>query len=120
MSRQRIYLDYIHDMLENTEKAIGFVTGMNFEQFSVDEKTIYAVVRAVEIIGEASRKIPKDLRQTYSEIPWREIAGTRDKLVHDYFGVNLSVVWRTVQDDLPTLAKQLQTLLNDFGYFLLD
>ncbi len=72
MSRPRVYVDYVRDMLESAEKAIKFVEGMVFEQFTTDEKTVYAVVRAIEIIGEAARKIPKDLQETYSEIPWRE------------------------------------------------
>jgi uncharacterized protein with HEPN domain len=92
MSHPREYMDYVRDMLENAQKARKFVNGMGFEEFANDEKTVYAVVRAIEIVGEAARKIPKDLQKTYSEIPWREIAGTRDKLIHDYFGVNLSVV----------------------------
>lgn len=114
MNRGRVYSDYLRDMLESAVKATEFVSGMNFDDFRKDEKTIYAVVRALEIIGEAAKKIPKVLGDSYPEIPWREIAGTRDKLIHEYFGVNLLVVWRTVQDDLPILIRQLNKILDDF------
>ena len=116
MSAARVYLDYVWDMLVSSEKATSFVAGMGYEQFTRDEKTVYAVIRALEIIGEASKKIPDDLRNAYPEIPWREIGGTRDKLIHEYFGVNLTVVWRTVMEDLPVLSEQLRTLLQDFAY----
>ena len=115
MSGERVYLDYVRDMLGSAEKALEFVNGMGYAEFVEDEKTQYAVVRAIEIIGEAAKKVSKDLRGTYSEIPWREIAGTRDKLIHEYFGVNVSVVWRTVQEDLPGLIEQLGKLLDDFS-----
>ena len=114
---ERVYLDYIQDMLDSAEKAIRFVGDMQYEQFSVDDKTVFAVIRAIEIIGEASKKIPKEIRESYSKIPWREIGGTRDKLIHEYFGVNLSVVWRTVREDLLPLLKQLRVILEDFGYY---
>ena len=114
MSHPRVYLDYIRDMLDNSEKAFDFVKGMEFDKFVEDEKTVYAVLRAIEVIGEAARKIPKGLRETYSEIPWQDIAGTRDKLIPEYFGVNLSVIWKTVKEDLPLLIEQLKNLLDDF------
>jgi uncharacterized protein with HEPN domain len=68
------------------------------------------VIRNIEIIGEASKKISNDYKQTYRDIEWKEIAGMRDKLIHDYFGVNISVIWKTVQEDIPILAKELKKL----------
>ena len=107
----RIYIDYLRDMLENSNRAIQFIEGMNFETFSNDEKTIYAVIRAVEIIGEATRNIPEEIRIKYPEIPWRDASNMRNKLVHRYFGINLEVIWQTLNEDLPMLANALQEII---------
>jgi len=107
----RIYIDYLRDMLENANRAIQFTKGMNFESFSKDEKTVYAVIRAVEIIGEATRNIPEEIRTKYPEIPWRDAADMRNKLVHRYFGINLEVIWQTINEDLPMLANVLQEII---------
>jgi len=104
----RIYYD-------NAQKAIRFIDNLTLEQFEADEQVQYAVVRALEIIGEASKKIPDDVRQQYPEIPWRSMSGMRDKLVHDYFGVDVYVIWRTVKEDLPSMLHRLGKVLQDFG-----
>ena len=103
MKPKREFLDYLRDIQEALEKLEKFTRGMNFEAFAKDDKTSFAVIRALEIIGEAARKIPKSVRSRYPDIPWQDMAGMRDKLIHDYFGVDLRVVWKTLQ--LETSAK---------------
>ncbi len=108
---KREYEDYLRDMLENAEKALSFVQGMDYDDFCSDEKAVYAVIRALEIIGEAARQIPDDIRQANPEIQWREIAAMRNKLTHEYFGVNTKVIWRTVQEDLPIIIPHIKRIL---------
>jgi uncharacterized protein with HEPN domain len=108
---KREHGDYLQDMLENAEKALSFVQGLDYDGFCKDDKAMYAVIRAFEIIGEAARQIPEAVREANSEIPWREITGMRNKLTHEYFGVNTKVVWRTVQEDLPVIVPALKKML---------
>ena len=108
---KREYEDYLRDMLENAEKALFFVQGMDYDGFYKDDKAVYAVIPALEITGEATRQIPEDVRQSNSEIQWREIAAMRNKLTHEYFGVNTKVIWRTVQEDLPVIIPLLKKML---------
>lgn len=112
MKEGREYSDYLEDILDAIQKAADFIGKMTYVQFSRDEKTVFAVIRALEIIGEASKNIPDWVKTNNSEIPWREMAGIRDKLIHDYFGINLEVVWKTVKEDLPPLGRKLRSLLD--------
>jgi len=111
MKAGKEYKDYIQDILDAIGKIREFTDGMGFENFTNDDKTVYAVIRALEIIGEATKKIPESVRENHSDIPWREMAAMRDKLIHDYFGVNIEVVWNTIKEDIEPLYKKLQDIL---------
>lgn len=105
--------DYLQDILNTIDIATQFVESMTFEEFEADPKTIFAVTRAIEIVGEASKNIPQTLRDQYSHIPWKSITGMRDKVIHQYFGVNLQVLWETAQQDLPALKPSISEMLNN-------
>lgn len=114
MKSGRSYVDYLNDIESHAGKAQGFLEGFaSFEEFCQDERTLFAVVRALEVIGEASKHIPRAVRLQYSDIPWRGMTGMRDKVIHDYFGVDAEVVWRTVHEDLPPLREAIARILED-------
>jgi len=89
---KRIYRDYVLDILSSIQEFGEFIEGMNFEEFLKDRKTVNAVIRNLEVMGEAAKKIPSEIMDKCSEIPWKYIAGMRDKLIHEYHGVNLEIV----------------------------
>lgn len=111
MSPDREIRDYLDDILQAVTDAREFTRGMDLVEFTTDRKTVSAVVRSLEVIGEAVKKIPPELRDLRPEIPWAEAAGMRDKLIHEYFGVDLETVWQTVQDDLEGIRQAVEHLL---------
>jgi len=108
---KRDFIVYLKDMIDSSSKGINFISNMTYDEFIKDEKTQYALIRAIEVIGKASTKILKNIKDKFSEIPWREVSRMRNKLIHDYFGVNLKVVWKTGIEDLPDLKSKLQKMI---------
>ena len=104
-----IYEDYLDDIRSAIVEIADFTKGMSFEQFSNDKKTINAVLRSLEVIGEAAKKIPNSIRREHPDVPWQKMTGMRDKLIHDYSGVDYEIVWETIKVDLIQLEKNLHT-----------
>lgn len=103
----RFYLD---DMIGFAEKVIAYTDGLDQERF-VDSGLNYdATIRNLELIGEAATNIPDEVRQSYPQIPWRMVIATRNKLIHGYLGIDNDTLWSIIQDDVPVLLKELQTL----------
>lgn len=109
--KTRDYRDYIQDILDSINDIDNFIKGMNFEQFAKDKKTINAVVRSIEVIGEAAKKIPVSLRAKHPIIPWKKIAGMRDKMIHEYFGIDIEILWKASKDEMPQLKSLFQNVL---------
>lgn len=110
---KRDYRVYLNDILLSLYNAAHFIEGISYEEFVNDRKTISAVVRELEIIGEASKQIPASIRKKYPDIPWAEMAGMRDKLIHFYFGVDMAIVWKTVKNRIPKIEPLIQEVLNN-------
>ena len=113
MSNERTILDYLEDISGAISDIRSFIQGMSTDDFMADKKTVNAVIRGLEIIGEATGKIPKEVRMRYPNVPWDEIIGMRNRLIHEYFGVDLDIVWQTIQDDLMPLDAAIKAILND-------
>lgn len=108
--RQKSPLPFLNDILDSIEKIEKYCHNMAYDQFLQDEKTKDAVVRNLEIIGEAAKNIPDNIKEISSETAWKSMAGMRDKLIHEYFGVSYSTVWETVKGDLPLLKESIREL----------
>jgi uncharacterized protein with HEPN domain len=104
---------YIEDIIDALNSIEAYTKGLTYEGFVNDRKTVDAVIRNFEIIGEAAKQVPLSIREEYSKVPWRDMAGMRDKLIHGYFGIQLDVVWKTIIERLPPLRLLLLDALAD-------
>ena len=108
---ERSWRLYVQDMIEFGEKALSYTEGLDQSAFVADELTYDATLRNIELIGEAATHIPSDIREAHSEIRWREIVGTRNRVAHGYLGIDDDVIWYIIQDEIPDLLPRLRRLL---------
>jgi uncharacterized protein with HEPN domain len=108
---KRSYTEFLQDIIDAIDEAESFVDGVSLDIFTANREKILAVVKLLEIIGEAVKKIPDDKRKAYTHLPWKGIAGMRDMLVHEYWQVDVAVVWATVQQSLPELKLVVLDML---------
>ena len=107
---ERDFRLYCEDILDSGNAILQYIKGMSFEEFCKDRKTYSAVIREFEIIGEAAGKLPDELKQRPSTVEWQDIKDFRNLLAHEYFGVDLEIVWKIIQDDLPVLISEVKDI----------
>ena len=110
---KRTFRDYVEDILTSFEETQEFTQGLDFDAFAKDRRTVNAVVRSLEVMGEAAKRIPAEIRKKYPEIPWKRMTGMRDKLIHEYSGVDVEIVWGVVKMELPPLKPFFDQMLQD-------
>ena len=104
---------YLKDILEAMEAIERFVEGLVFDNFQKNDMVSSAVIRKFEIIGEASKNVPENIREKYPQLPWKEMAGMRDRLIHFYFGIKYDLVWHTVKDVIPRVKPVIRRILEE-------
>lgn len=110
MSKAQEITDYLNDIISAIADIEEFTLGMSYEVFSTDKKTVNAVIRSLEVLGEATKHIPSSFRKKHPDIPWSKMAGMRDVLIHDYMGVDLMTVWKVAQERLLELKPLFEEL----------
>jgi len=115
MRRKRIYSDYLRDIAHYAALAEELVAGLEYEQFAADEEKALAVLHALQIIGEAAARLPASVKQRYPDVPWADVVGMRNLIVHGYYVVDLEIVWKTVRQDLPPLQRAIAETSENLG-----
>ncbi|NOZ70205.1 MAG: DUF86 domain-containing protein [Deferribacteres bacterium] len=112
---KRDFRDSLLDIWKEIDHIERFSTSLDYEGLMKDEKALYAIVRCFEIIGEAAKNIPEEVKEKYSQIPWKDMAGMRDKLIHEYFGIDYEILWETIKQRIPELRREYLKLLEDYN-----
>ena len=106
---------YLKDILEAINEIEKYTQNIGEVEFYASDIVIDAVIRNLEIIGEATKKLPQEIKESYPQVPWKDMAGMRDVLIHDYSGVKLEIVWKTIKKELPELKKEVQRILSELS-----
>ncbi len=110
---KRNYQLYIKDILDASEKVEKFIGELSFDGFAENDEKTSAVIRKLEIIGEATKNLPSSIKEKYGEAPWADMAKMRDKLIHAYFGINLKIVWKVAKERLPEIKLLMEQILKE-------
>ncbi len=113
--RKRDYRDYLQDIIDSINDIESFTKNMTYEDFTKDRKTINAIIRSIEVIGEAAKKIPKSIRDKHPDVPWKKMAGMRDKMIHEYFGMDVGILWKVVKENIPPLKPLIEDVLKSLS-----
>jgi uncharacterized protein with HEPN domain len=100
----------LSDMLDAIDRVPQYIAGMSFDAFSNDQKSIDAVVRNLEIVGEAANRLPDDFKEQHPEVEWHKVVGLRNRIIHDYFGIDIKIIWQIIHADLPKLRNTLSRI----------
>ncbi len=109
---ERDYIDYLLDIQDACKKSTSFIQNLEYNIYVTDAKTVYALVRCFEIIGEAATKIPEQIKTLNPDIPWRYMSSMRNKLIHEYYGVDVKIIWKTVTEEIPGLTIKIDDLIS--------
>lgn len=111
--KKRSHLLFLKDILESMEKIESYISGMDYEKFEGNKMVFDAVLRNLEVIGEAAKNVPADVRKKHSDIPWKRIVGLRNVTIHEYFGVDSSIIWEIIKKNLPDTREKIRRIIRE-------
>ena len=112
MSKRPVDL-LLNDICQSIDRIEQYIKNLSFDNFSNDQKSVDAVTRNLEVIGEAANRLPNDFKEKYSEIEWYKVVGLRHRIVHEYFGIDLEIIWQILHKDLPELKRKLTQIMKN-------